>query len=44
MDELKAYTRTEQIYVFITMEAEGESWDLVKLALTPHAEIDIKLQ
>ena len=29
----KTATRTKQIYVFITMETEGEDWDLVKLAL-----------
>ena len=28
----KTSTRTEQIYVFTTMEAEDESWDSVKLA------------
>ena len=32
MDKLKTSTRTEQIYVFITMEAEGEGWDPKKLA------------
>ena len=32
MDELKTSTRTEQIYVFTTMAAEGEGWDPVKIA------------
>ena len=31
----KTSTRTEQIYVFTTMEAESESWDPVKLAEAP---------
>ena len=28
----KTSTRTEQIYIFTIMEAEGEGWDPVKLA------------
>ena len=31
----KTSTRTEQIYVFITIGAEGEVWDPVKLASAP---------
>ena len=32
MVELKTATRTEQIHVFTTMEAESEGWDPLKLA------------
>ena len=32
MDELETSTRTEQIYVFTTMEAEHTGWDRIKLA------------
>ena len=32
MDELKTSSRMEEIYVFTTMEIEGEGWDPVKLA------------
>ena len=33
MDELKTSTWTEQIYVFTTIEAEGEGWNHIKSAL-----------
>ena len=32
MHGLKNSTRTEQIYVFTTMEAQGEDWDPAMLA------------
>ena len=31
MDELEYLQRTEQIYVFTSMETEGKGWDPVKL-------------
>ena len=31
----KTSTGTEQIYVFTTVEAEGEAWDPIKLACPP---------
>ena len=32
MCELEVPTRTEQIYAFTSMEAEGQGWDPVELA------------
>ena len=33
--------RTELIYIFTTMEGEGEGWDIVKLA-SQHRCIDVE--
>ena len=34
----KTSSRTKQIYVFTTMEAEGEAWNPVMVYSAPHAD------